>query len=336
MLGTFPNFKLPFMVAAVSLLLFSNAVAQTAESQEQRGPTVIAPARSYESLGLGQTNLQCVGYFRMPGLKDLPRIVGGEQEQEKTIYASGDFVYIDAGHQRGIREGQEFHIIRPRGEPARVFRQKKGYLGVYVQEVGELRVIRVKESFSVAQVTYSCDTALLGDFLTGVPDRSAPELSWGRSLDRFAEPSSKPIGRVLMSREGKELVAVGDIIYVDLGVEDSLKQGDSLTIYRKLGTGNLNIKVYDQAVQSREGYASEHYRGGGLSNQALRSREMKGEEDIFRHGAISSSEVKSSRPSMPRKIIGEAKILNVQTRTATAIITSVSQEVHTGDFVELR
>jgi hypothetical protein len=46
--------------------------------------------------------------------------------------------------------------------------------------------------------------------------------------------------------------------------------------------------------------------------------------------------VKSSRPSMPRKIIGEAKILNVQTRTATAIITSVSQEVHTGDFVELR
>src|SRR4030095_1140776 len=224
MLGTFPNFKLPIVLTGLCLLMLSNTQAQTAESQEHRGPTVIASIRSYERLAAGRTNMQCAGYFRMPGLKNLPRIVGGEQEQEKTIYASGDLVYIDAGQRQGVREGQEFHIVRPRGEPARVFRQKKGYLGVYVQEVGELRVIRVKESFSVAQVTYSCDTALLGDFLTGLLARSAPDVSWGRSLDRFAEPSSKPIGRVLMSREGKELVAVGDIIYVDLGVEDSLKQ----------------------------------------------------------------------------------------------------------------
>jgi hypothetical protein len=336
MLGTFPNFKLPIVLTGLCLLMLSNTQAQTAESQEHRGPNVITPIRSYERLAAGRTNLQCAGYFRMPGLKNLPRIVGGEQEQEKTIYASGDLVYIDAGQRQGVREGQEFHIVRPRGEPARVFKQKKGYLGVFVQEVGELRVIRVRESVSVAQLTYSCDTALLGDFLTGVPDRSSPELDYGRSLDRFADPSSKPSGRVMMARDGKEVVAVGDIIYVDLGVEDSLKQGDSLTIYRKLGTGNLNIKVYDQAVQSREGFASEHYRGGGLSNQALRSRELKGEDDIFRHGAITSSEVKSERPQMPRKIVGEAVILNVQTRTATAIITNVCQEVHTGDFVELR
>jgi hypothetical protein len=39
---------------------------------------------------------------------------------------------------------------------------------------------------------------------------------------------------------------------------------------------------------------------------------------------------------MPRKIVGEMVVLNVQARTATAVITRVAQEIHTGDFVEVK
>jgi hypothetical protein len=39
---------------------------------------------------------------------------------------------------------------------------------------------------------------------------------------------------------------------------------------------------------------------------------------------------------MPRKIVGEMVIIDVQTRTATAIITRTVGEVHTGDWVEIQ
>jgi hypothetical protein len=39
---------------------------------------------------------------------------------------------------------------------------------------------------------------------------------------------------------------------------------------------------------------------------------------------------------MPRKVVAEAMIINVQVRTATAIIVRAAQEVHTGDFVEIK
>jgi hypothetical protein len=39
---------------------------------------------------------------------------------------------------------------------------------------------------------------------------------------------------------------------------------------------------------------------------------------------------------MPRKVVGELVVIDVQTRTATAIITRIAGEVHTGDWVEIQ
>jgi hypothetical protein len=39
---------------------------------------------------------------------------------------------------------------------------------------------------------------------------------------------------------------------------------------------------------------------------------------------------------MPRKIVGEMVVLDVQQRTATAVITRIASEVHTGDWVEIQ
>src|SRR5262249_55754728 len=147
--------------------------------------------------------------------------------------------YINAGSEQGIHEGQEFHAIRPKGYLKKAYQQKKGSLGVYVQEVGQLRVISVKSRFSVAQVTFSCDHLLLGDLLTGVPDRISPKTANELAIDRFSDPSGKPTGRIVLARDGREMVAAGDLIYVDIGAEDKVVEGDSLTIYRQLGKGQL-------------------------------------------------------------------------------------------------
>lgn len=282
--------------------------------------------------------MQCAGYFRLPPLKGIPEIVGGEEEQEKHVYTTGDYVYINSGSGPGVQEGQEFHIIRPRGDELHVFGQTaetRGSLGIFFQEIGQLRVVKVKNNISVAQITFACDAISLGDLLTGVPDRVSPTLRPEISFDRFGEASGKPTGRIIMSKDGHETVATGDTIYVDIGDEDRVVPGDTIMIYRKLGTGYLNVKTYDLSQNSERGFGSEHYRGGGLSIQAARATDHK-QSGLYRHKPIKASEIKDDRPPMPRKVVGEAVIINVQVKTATAVITNVRQEVHTGDYVEVR
>ncbi len=46
--------------------------------------------------------------------------------------------------------------------------------------------------------------------------------------------------------------------------------------------------------------------------------------------------IKRRRPPMPRKIVGEIVVTDVQQRTATAIVTRVAEEIHTGDHIELQ
>jgi hypothetical protein len=324
------------LLLAVAVCFASTASAQTEPQSQQPRPKIEPPTEAPER-GIGRGNLECAGYFRLPPLKGLPQIVGGEQEQEQRIYATGHFVYIDAGSQQGVKEGQEFHVIRPRGWVEKVFRQKKGNLGVFVQEVGQLRVIRVKERVSVAQITFSCDPILLGDLLTGLPDRVSPVAKSDLTIDRFSDPNGKPTGRVMMARDGREMVSVGDLIYIDIGAEDQAVLGDQVTIYRKVGTGNLfDIRNEELARRSDEGFASEQFRGGTFSMQAQRSKDVRDEPGQYRHSPIKTSEIKDKRPPMPRKVVAEAMIINVQVRTATAIIVRAAQEVHTGDFVEIK
>ena len=68
---------------------------------------------------------------------------------------------------------------------------------------------------------------------------------------------------------------------------------------------------------------------------ANRAKDKNG-DGRYNDKPITSREVKQSRPLMPRKIVGEMVIIDVQTRTATAIITRVAGEVHTGDWVEIQ
>ncbi|HKO96152.1 MAG TPA: hypothetical protein VJU86_04110 [Pyrinomonadaceae bacterium] len=314
-----------------TLLFVYPIFAQTpVERQRRTGPEMVLPTQALDA-GLGRTNLECAGYFRMSALPQLPQIVGGEQEQEKIIYSAGDFVYLNAGDQQGVKDGQTFQIIRPRGEPIKVHKQKKGYMGVFIQEVGELKVVKVFPAVSVAQITFACETALEGDLLTGVPDRVSPEFLRGKPFDRFAQPASTTVGRVMMAKDGREMLAAGDTVFVDIGQEDSIAVGKRLTIYRRVGTGNLNLPTYDLARRGSVGFESDHYRGGGLSIQSKRASQE--DEGIYRDSPVTTSQIRKKRPAMPWKIVGEAMILNVQERTATAIITSTVQEVHTGDYV---
>jgi len=317
------------------------ALAFTANAQSPAPtPQVLMPGPGQPVRVAGKSSLYCAGYIRYQRLSHMPEIVGAEEEQEQRTYADGDIVYLNAGSQQGIKEGQNFQIIRPRGDVKGVHKQKRGFLGTYIQEIGQLQVFKVRENTSAAQITFTCDAALLGDLLAPVPDRESPLQRAEDDLDRFADPTGKQAGILMMAKDNREMVTRNDIVYIDLGSEDQIKRGDYLTIYRPLGTGNVTRVDNEESARNRAtGFQSDRYHGGGFSNQASRAKDttaFRDTEGRYRYKPITSREVKRHRPLMPRKIVGEMVIIDVQTRTATAIITRAASEVHTGDWVEIQ
>ena len=334
-------------------LLFSVASAQNlraqavapasnevSPAQRTARPEVVGPTLAQPPKVATRTTLLCAGFIRFQPIPDSPEIVGAEQEQEQRVFSDGDVVYLNNGAQQGIKEGDRFQIIRPRSEVKGVHRQKKGPLGVYVQEVGMLQVFKVWPNTSAAQVTFTCDSVLLGDLLRRIPHKEAPVERPEVAFDHFAEPSGKQTGRLMMARDGRELVTRHDVVFIDLGTEDKVAPGDYLTIYRPLGTGTVTRVDNEENARGRaKGFQSDRFRGGGFSIQAQRAKDSTGfrnTEGDYRHRPITTKEIKGNRPPMPRKIVGEMVIIDVQLRTATAVITRVAGEVHTGDWVEIQ
>jgi hypothetical protein len=330
-----------YLRAALFSFVCLLALAFTTNAQSPAAtPQVVMPGSGQPLRVAGKFSLYCAGYIRYQRLPGMPEIVGAEEEQEQRTYADGDIVYLNAGSQQGIKEGQNFQIIRPRGDVKGVHKQKRGFLGTYIQEIGQLQVFKVRENTSAAQITFTCDAALLGDLLAPIPDRESPLQRAEEDLDRFADPTGKQNGILMMAKDSREMVTRNDIVYIDLGSEDQIKRGDYLTIYRPLGTGNVTRVDNEEMARNRAtGFQSNRYHGGGFSNQATRAKDataFRDTEGRYRYKPITSREVKRHRPLMPRKIVGELVIIDVQTRTATAIITRVASEVHTGDWVEIQ
>lgn len=326
-----------FALIVISAAAMKSVSAQEMAASQQRRPTTITAPEPDRAPGpvAGDTNLYCAGFVRLEPFNNRGQIVGGEQEQEKFLYAQGAIVYINSGAQQGTKEGDEFLVVRPLGKLHHVHQQKHGSLGVYFQELGRLRVTKVKEQVAIAQIQNSCGEMLFGDLLTEIPARTSPLQRDEVVLDRFIDPSGKPTGRLLMARDNREMPTRNDVIYVDLGAEDNLKSGDYLTIFRKVGAGNLFVTHRDEiAPGSLGGFSSDKFPGGGFSNGATRAKEK--ESGQFKGHPITATEIKKHRSQLPRKVVGEAVVINVQNRTATAIITRVAQEVHTGDWVEIQ
>ena len=332
---------------AVALVLILCAFALlTASAQTSRGgqtgrpasgqtPSTIIPptVERAPAVSARESEVACGGFITTASPGGALEIVGAAHERERRVFGQGDLVYLSGGAQHGLAVGQEFSVVRPRGRFRSRFSRKGGPLGVYTQEVGRVRVVRLSGAVAVAEVVRSCDSLLLGDLLRPAARRAVPAARAGINLDRFAEPTGKQTGRIVLARDGRELLSRDQVVFIDLGAEDNLKAGDYLTVFRPLKHGTI-VQYGDELAQNaRRGFESDEFRGGKFSNQAQRLKDIDG-------GAggptVKTPNIKRRRPPVPRQVVGELVVLYVEGRTATAVITRVTQEVHTGDHVEVQ
>lgn len=324
-------------VAFISLFgIYTVTVAQNVNGD---GQTMTNPANSNSSqqyiIVAKDDELSCGGVIEYAPAARRLEIIGGEEEQEQKVFSTGDVVFLSGGANLDLRVGEELSIARPRGQFKSKLSRKKGFLGVYTQELGRLRITQVREQISVAEITSACGEIYFGDYLRSLPNRQAPAGRAATPIDHFAAASGKHQGRIVLAREGREYVTRNQVVFIDLGEEDSVKVGDYLTVFRPAGKGNLtNFRDEEIVVPASSGFESEKFKGGKFSNQATR---VKSPNETGVYGpVVTSPDIKKRRPNLPRKIVGEMVIIATEQRTATAIITRTAQEINTGDYVEVQ
>ncbi|PYT01721.1 MAG: hypothetical protein DMF63_02425 [Acidobacteria bacterium] len=315
-------------VAAAAFAAFTIfAAAGIAQKSEQPLTAVAPPLQNFRVAE--RNNVYCAGYIQRAPINTSRRLIGGVEEQEQFLYSQNNLVYISTGANDGVHVGDVMSVVRPRGQVKSKWTHKD-YLGWYGQEVGALEVVRVKPNISVAKVKVSCDNFLLGDLVQPMENRTAPDYHQRPAMDLFADPTGKPVGRVLMGRDNAEVLTRDFIVYVDLGAEDNVQVGDYLTVFRPLGEGNPWIGDWGESASARDDFNSFEYRGGRFSNQTARKKGGRATGKV-----VTTLEANDGRPPI-RKVVGEMVILNVKERTATALVTRTAQEIHTGDFVEVQ
>ncbi len=319
-----------FVLSFITVASVFAAFAQSSQEPPVTQVTVVERPKMAQDIA-GRTNLYCAGYIQTGSIGTANKLIGGQDEADKFTYSQNDFLYINMGLNKGVNIGDTFAVVRPRGTVKSKW-SKKGDLGFYVQEVGAVEVINVKREVSVVRVKTSCDTLLLGDLIQLVPTRISPLVEPRDQLNRFGDPSGKASGRIVLSRDGHEMLTRDQIAFVDLGAEDNIRVGDRLTVFRPLEKGNITHKPDRESVSSRDyGFESDKYAGGKFSNQSARKSGENGNGQEVR-----TRDIRNARPDYLRKVVGEAVVLNVKEKTATIVITRTGQEIHTGDWVEIQ
>jgi len=303
----------------VAAAVFAAFTVFAAAAIAQQPLTVTGPAQRQMRVA-ERNNVYCAGDVQATPIDKSRKLIRAVEEQEQFVYSQNQFVYINAGENKGVKVGDVLSVVRPRGKVNTRW-SHKGSLGYYTQEIGNVEVIRVKPEVSVARVKTSCDNFLLGDVVLPMEDRAVPEYSQRPALDLFVDPSGKAMGRLFMARNDASVITRDYVVYIDLGAEDNVKVGDYLTIFRPLGTGGPAYGDWrDGAKAQDKRYQTVEFSGSGFSSEGKDSSESK---------AV-------AKERRLRKVVGEMVILNVKEKTATAVITRTAQEIHTGDWVEVQ
>jgi len=154
-------------------------------------------------------------------------VVLGGYTHGRVMFGPGEAVILGGGQD--VQKGQQYFVRRLVVDGA-VKQPKEGALyGVHT--VGWVTVIDVKEAMTIATVTHACDGILEGDYLEPFVAPVAPPSSLAGA------PDYEHAGRILLADEGRQAGSAGMIMLMDRGLEEGVRAGQVLTIFRETLNG---------------------------------------------------------------------------------------------------
>ena len=286
-------------IAVLSLSVVLGAGASSAQNVTPAAPPI--PEIDYSTVN-------CSGFVSDQKVPDEIRLVSGEESNYKVTFARGDYVHINRGQDKGVRVGDRFSVVRPDKDPTDVpwFKWQAKLLkamGTPYLDAGQIRVVSVQPKVSVAQVSFSCDYMQRGDILVPYQDRPAPPFKDATAFDHFAPVSGKPVAMVVAGKDYGQVYGKLSPVYVNLGTNQGVKVGDYFRIFRYQGS-------MAETVPQNKGYQYSIYGFG-------------------------SAPTRYEWNELPREVLGEGIVINVNRNSSTMVITFNSIEVYAGDYVEI-
>ena len=286
-------------IAVLSLSVFLGGAVSSAQNAPQAAPAV--PQVDFSTAN-------CSGFISQQRVPEGLWIVSGEQSNYKITFANNDLVYINRGQDKGVRVGDRFSVVRPDWDSTDVpwFKWQTKLLkamGQLYRDAGQIQVVNVQPKVSIAQVIFSCDYMQRGDILLPYQERPTPPIKDPAAFDHFAPPTGKPVAMVVAGKDYGQVFGKLSAVYVNLGANQGVRVGDYFRIFRFQGS-------MAETVPQNKGYQYSMYGFG-------------------------SSHARYEWNDLPREVIGEGVVINVNRNSSTMVITVSSIEVYAGDYVEI-
>jgi hypothetical protein len=317
------NFKLAPLVLAGMVLSNVGFSQQPQPSQPQPAqtlpaqPQAVQPAlKSQEhaaNLNVGDTptrsDMYCSGFLTTEKVPTKMFVAAGHNSPDQTRFAgASDTIFI---HGQGMKEGDRYQIVRLVKDTNHyeIFPGQRAALrslGEPYLELAVVKVTDVQKSTAVASFELSCADVMPGDLAIPLTEREAPPFR-KVTLDRYTPPTGKPQGRIVMAKEFDSFLGSKYKAYLNIGADKGLKPGDYLR-----ATRTYSSSYHDPVT--------------GLSLKATEYDDTQKAPERLPRGDVSS---------LPRRTVADMIVLNVQRKSATAMVLTALEEVQVGDGVEV-
>jgi outer membrane protein OmpA-like peptidoglycan-associated protein len=299
-------------VAQVAAAVAGDQVAAAAAPMET--PAIPATAVLQNITAPTYADVNCAGFITSEPPSEKTYVSGGWDTPHDTKYADREYVYLSGG---GVQVNSLYTILRHLQDPNKypAFKDQTAVAassGEPYAEIGHVRVVAVRgQNVGVAQIEYSCEPIVPGDFAVPFVEKPAVTLPHTIMFDRFASPNGKAIGQIVLGKDFDQFLGTGKKAYINIGADKGLKVGDYLRATR----------TYEEALKNE---------GDSVSYRAI--AKSTATEDTQKDPTLLST---SRLGELPRRTLGEMVVLGVYPHSATVMIATSISDVMVGDHVEL-
>jgi len=180
------------------------------------------------------TILGSEGFLMEKESKPFGSVIGAYND--RIITGVEDIVYTDIGTVNGVRGGEKFSIFREEGTISHPVTNE--IMGRKIIPLGTLQLTDVEQTASRAIITSNFKEITPGSYLTPYRNDRRREVSL-----KMATRDLK--GYIIESYSGTQIIAAGDIVYIDIGSAKGAVPGNLLYIVRDV---NLDRSITEGRV----------------------------------------------------------------------------------------
>jgi hypothetical protein len=310
------------LVLGAAVSGFAQPAATTGNPGNQPAPDGTQPtSKTFPIVRITSPNdvdLACAGFVTKQLLPNVNYVSGGLDTPNTTKYANGDVIYLTG---KGYELGQRYQIVRELRDANRFelfsgqFAMLKA-MGQPYSEVGIVRVVDVRNKDAIAQVEFSCEHIVPGDFAIKYEKKEPLPLRPPFHFDRFLPGSGKTSGRIVLAKDFDGYLGTGMKVYMNVGSNQGVKAGEYFRAFRPYEDDLHN------AVDS-------------LSFKASASEDTQKKPAAIEANWLT----KTGGPlihvrDLPRRAVGEVLVLSTTPTTSTGMIVFALEDIHIGDGVE--